>query len=295
MGRGQFYAVLMAVGVVLVAGGFWRYANWPRVAVYGVFRQAVQRDIAWQTASWEHVQGRYVELVFQQPDRGVARTVLQVADESYTQVAKMMGYRPPTPVRVVIYPDRASMGESFGGAADESAMGIYWGGVIRILSPREWMGAVSPAKMEHVFHQDGPLVHEMAHLIVDYRARGNYPRWLTEGIAQYVEREITGFVLDGPRANARAWYPLESMDRQFDALPDQSLAYRQSLELIDLLVQKHGLTVIDRLLTSLGKGATINQAFRRVTGMDTQGLMQGLRKSLTGRCPGGKMYVSRVT
>jgi len=54
-------------------------------------------------------------------------------------------------------------------------MGVYWSGVIRILSPDEWLDEVPSRGREVLFSQQGPIAHEYIHLLVDYQTRGNYP------------------------------------------------------------------------------------------------------------------------
>lgn len=260
-------ARVAAAGLFFLAVLAGRYPNWPRVMAYSLFREAAKKEILWQTRQWERAAGDRFEIIYQGQDTDVAPLVLEVTENSYAGVAERLGYFSPGRVPVIIYPDRASLGQSFGWAADESAMGVYWAGVVRVLSPKDWIHATDRHQLDETFRQSGPVVHELAHLAVDYRARGNYPRWLTEGIAQYVERDLTGFVMEAPGFRTGPWYPLEKMDREFDALPDQGLAYWQSLALVDFLVDGYGYGVIDRILTALGQGMTWGQVLEREIGM----------------------------
>ena len=125
-------------------------------------------------------------------------------------VNKRLGFNPQGKSLVLIYPTREALGKSFGWAADQSAMGVYWAGVIRVLSPMAWVESAVTSEVEKEFRSSGPMVHEYTHLVVDYITRGNYTRWLTEGVAQYVERDITGFVLSEPLIRfEEEWFPLE--------------------------------------------------------------------------------------
>jgi len=102
-------------------------------------------------------------------------------------------------------------------------------------------------------------------MVVDYRTGGNYPRWLTEGIAQYVEREITGFQFKVPQIkDAGSLYPLAKMDGQFDLLPSQSIAYWQSLTMVEYMVELKGIKRLRQLLDALGRGRTFAGAFEEV-------------------------------
>jgi hypothetical protein len=180
--------------------------------------------------------------------------VLATAEEQFPAVKRFLGMQWTRPVLVIVHRDRASLREGFGWGPEETAMGVYWAGVIRILSPADWLGAEDAERMARLFRREGPVAHELAHLLIDYRTGGNYPRWLTEGLAQLAEREVVGFGRDAMAPSAaEPWYPLTELDREFDRLPDQELAYRQSLALVEYLEEAFGRPRIWQLLDALGR------------------------------------------
>lgn len=258
---------VLVVGLVAASLAV-RHPGKPKSIIYSVFREVARQNMVLRTFSWPTAQSPHFLLRYRPEDAAVAELVLETAEEAYQPVVEMLGYAPPGPVPVVVYPDRQSMGRSFGWDADQGAMGVYWAGVIRVLSPSDWTGASSLEAMARTFKRSGPMVHELTHLVVDYRTGGNYPRWLTEGVAQYVEREITGFQFTPPRENREEqWYPLERMDGEFDYLPDQGLAYRQSLAMVDYMVDLGGFGTVLELLEHLGEGETMDKAMEKVFGL----------------------------
>lgn len=267
--RACFWPVLHVVLVIglLVVSLTIRYTAKPRSTFYAIFRETSRKNMLLRTLSWPVVRSPHVLLKYRPEDSGVVAMVAQTTEEVYRPVVEMLKFTPPGPVMVVVYPDRQSMGRSFGWKADEGAMGVYWAGVIRVLSPDDWTGATDHGTMASFFRENGPMAHELAHLVVDYRTRGNCPRWLTEGIAQYVEREITGFQFTSPAdAGNEEWYPLEKMDGGFDDLPDQGLAYRQSLAMVELMVNKVGFDGVLNILSYLGQDYSLEQAMVKVFG-----------------------------
>jgi hypothetical protein len=148
-------------------------------------------------------------------------------------------------------------------------MGVYWAGAIRILSPREWIDSPDLEEVASLFAANGPMAHEYSHLVLDYYTRGNYPRWFTEGMAQYIEWQITGFKFTAePSKFGGHWYPLASMDKNFDDLPDQSLAYAQSLAAIQYLATQSGPETLPALIEQLKAGFSLEQSMEKVLGKD---------------------------
>ncbi len=262
------------LALVVIAGtcfgiGF----NQTRQLIYPVFRKAIRASAIIETWNWPKLESEHFSVRYA-PKTGeaeMAKLVLENAEEIYAPVVEAYGYPANKKVLVVLYPTRSAMGKTFGWDADESAMGVYWGGVIRVLSPEQWIPEQEQANIKAVFASSGPMAHELTHLVVDYRTGGNYTRWLTEGIAQYKEWEVTGFQFDEPDGQIdQELYRLNQMDGNFDHLPNQALAYRQSLLAVEYLVSKNGKEKINLLLDELGKGNTTDQAFRKVYGINLQ-------------------------
>lgn len=261
-------------GLLLLILSF-KYPDLPKVIFYKAFREYTSSSMNWKTRHWERLEGEKFILRYQPGDANVAKMVLDTAEESCNSVNQTLNFYPKGKVPIILYPDVATLNRSFGWAADESAMGVYWAGVIRVLSPNCWIEA---GDQEEIFRAEGPMSHEYAHFIVDYIAGGNYPRWLTEGIAQQVERNISGFEM--PLTGATKIYRLSQMDREFDLLPNQSAAYRQSLAMVDFLVSEYGADALDEILRKLGKGVTLDKAFVEVLMIDVKGFENNFLESL---------------
>jgi len=260
--RGVFFAAL-----IIVVGLIVNFTQIPRAAFYSVFREVNRFSINLQTRDWLSLAGDHFEVRYHPQDQAVAALVLNTAEQSFEPVNNMLGYVPKDRTLVLVYPTRRDLGKSFGWTADQSAMGVYWAGIIRVLSPAAWIDCSAEGEMAERFRSSGPMVHEYSHLTVDYITRGNYPRWLTEGIAQYVEREITGFSFsDGLSSPEEEWFSLKDLENNFDNPQGQAKAYRQALAMMDYLVIEYGEDAYIGILQRLGRGAGLDKAWREETG-----------------------------
>ncbi len=243
-----------------------------RFYVYRIIREGA-RALALSTAGPEEgyltLRSDPFVVRYQLEDREAASLVLEVAHEVYGLVARDLGFKPTSTVDIILHPDREAMRNSFGWAQGENALGAYHRGVIRILSPRAWIDEDKPELIAKVFRYTGPTVHELTHLVLDYATSGNYPYWFSEGLAQYEEYRLTGFVWVEPESNLKQpLYTLEELEEQFVRLPNQSLAYRQAFTLVCFLAESYGDEALRQLVARLGEGKPMPEALQLVTGID---------------------------
>ncbi|WP_418791198.1 peptidase MA family metallohydrolase [Phosphitispora sp. TUW77] len=238
---------------------------------YKIFRELSRYKMIWLTRDWDEIQGSKFIVRYTPQDSSIAAMVFESAEKSYEPVIRNFSGQYKGKILVVIYPNKESLGRSFGWASDESAMGVYWAGVIRVLSPSIWIKENDPEMLKEVFYNEGPLAHELTHLLVDYETGGNYTRWFTEGIAQYIEVKVTGYRIDYRSIDDYdELYSLSQMDRNFDSLYDQNLAYIQSLMAINCLVEYYGEKSLWDILRKLGQGQSMEFAFKNVLGVSME-------------------------
>ncbi|MBM7867821.1 hypothetical protein GTO89_14345 [Heliobacterium gestii] len=233
--------------------------SWPAMKAEGFdwVRQFNRREAERDTRHWHVLEGRHVTFRYCDDDAGLAPAVLRDTERIYPQVTKLVGFDPAIKPLVLLYPDRESFNGVFGWK-DQSAMGVYYAGVVRVLSPRVW--SRDDADMA------GPMAHELAHLVLDYQTGGNIPRWFTEGVAQEAERRLSGVSLSQPKGDwASRLYPFAAMDGDFDSLEDQRMAYRQSLLAVEVIGDA-GPEALTRTIDGLSEGKTVAESITAATG-----------------------------
>jgi len=260
--------VYIICAVVLVALGYYIFRTGTHVTQFkqGFFRFMVGQETNLRTGTWEQVDTAHFRIKYLPIDKYSVGLVSEAAEDAYIKISQKMGCEPSRLITIVVYPDNASLAASFGWDKNEKALGVYWGGTIRILSPRAWLANLG---QEERFMKEGPMVHEMAHLMIDEMSRGNYNRWWTEGVAQYTEREITGFEFSSPfrKKDDLYYYQLDNLEKNYDRL-EQSVAYWESLQAVDYLVGAYGEDKIYEVLNRLSRGDTMARALESALGVD---------------------------
>jgi hypothetical protein len=116
------------------------------------------------------------------------------------------------------------------------------------------------------------MVHEFTHLVFDHMTRGNYPRWFTEGLAQYVEYKVNHYEWrTSSNSLSNNEYNMTQLDNDFDELPNQSLAYRESLAAVRYIAEVHGEEKLCQVIEALAVGRDIRQAITGAVDMDYTG------------------------
>ncbi|NLO88731.1 MAG: hypothetical protein GX088_00105, partial [Clostridia bacterium] len=192
----RILGVLLAF-LLLLSGLAYKYAALPKRVVYVCYRELNQYRTNLNFSGFNILKGEHFKILYPSSLGEEAELVLEAAEKAFSPVNNILQYRSSREVPVIIYSSHEAMNRNFRWDSSQSAMGVYWAGVIHILSPGAWIDDRDKKEYRETFLRHGPVVHEYAHYVVDSMAGGNYPRWLTEGIAQYVERKITGYVFEG--------------------------------------------------------------------------------------------------
>lgn len=265
----------MLAAALLVA---WLAPQWPlraRAAAYVLMREQVrQRTVAGLT---EHrlVAGPNVWVYYPSGEETAAQWVLTEAEAVYGRVRLELGFDIPRPVPVVLHANRRELQSTFGWGDHQSASGVYWAGVVRVVSPRTWLPGGTEAFQQQLYERWSPMAHELTHYALDYRTAGNYPRWFTEGLAQRVESRVTGFRLGSRRPQPTSGYTLAQLTRSFDSLPDQELAYLQSRRLVEYLYRTCTAAGVERLVAGLARSLPFWRSLQEACGLAPGDLERG--------------------
>ena len=112
------------------------------------------------------------------------------------------------------------------------------------------------------------LRHEYGHVLVNQLSRGRAPVWLNEGVAIWCEEERDGDREDWAyrTLSGQVLFSLQELEGSFTRLNPERVhvAYAQSYLAIRRLVDRSGGRSMRELLTSLGKGDSLDEAFRDV-------------------------------
>ena len=190
-------------------------------------------------------------------DRAVA-----LLEKAHAQLSQRYGVTLEQPTMVEIYPNPKDFAvRTFGMPDIGGFLGVCFGPVFTINSP-----ASSQANWEAV------LWHEFAHVITLGLTRNRMPRWLSEGISVFEERQANpswGQLMSlfyRERIIAGQIQPISRMSAAFleaqDAR-DTQFAYFQSALVVEYLVENYGFEKLRALLKSLAAGDEINAALAR--------------------------------
>lgn len=183
-----------------------------------------------------------------------AEAMLQLLDDALVDLQQWLPDRTPKPIIVRMHQTQESLQRALGPGEYGPTVGAYYLGRLELLAPQAWYPGLPLADALVHYAWQGPLVHELTHLLLDYQARSVYPLWFTEGFAQYWEMRLRGYVL--PEAG-EAWrsdpHSLAELTHNFALLPEAS-AYRESLSLISFLYSRVRDAGMNDLLSRLEQG-----------------------------------------
>jgi len=193
---------------------------------------------------------------------------IDLLEPAYRYLTRRYDVAIPEKVTVEIYPNPADFEvRTFGTPGNPGYLGVCFGPVFTINSP-----ATSLANWEAV------LYHEFCHSVTLTLTRNRMPRWLSEGISVYEERErnkawgqmMTVDYRDrilGGRMQAISEMSAAFMTAQTGE--DTQFAYFQSYLVVEFLYRSYGIEAMRAVLRDLAEGVGMNDALaQRVAPLD---------------------------
>jgi tetratricopeptide (TPR) repeat protein len=180
------------------------------------------------------------------------RMVLDALERSRASLVSQLGFEPEEPVIVILYPRRSyrEMG------------GPHWSAGLFDGKIRMPVGGLSQVDQQI----RDTLQHELVHAFIHARSGESAPRWLHEGVAQYMEGTR---VEDGGQLLARALADGSSFEHCLPtAQCDVRIFYPAAASLVDYLIQLRGVGGIRDLLSALREGGDIDASLMKVLGKD---------------------------
>jgi hypothetical protein len=263
---GETGTLIVVIGLISILLLAFIMPSRTRLWLYPLVRQAVQIKVNYETSYMASYETEHFIVKYTPIDADMVSMIGQAAEAAYQPVIETLQYAPPGKTLILIHPNKSELRQAFGWSGNESAMGVYWGGTIQLLSPHVWLN--DGESVEEFIHT-GPMVHEYTHLVFDYITNGNYPRWFTEGLAQYVEYRVNHYEwITTVNALDDKMYTMTELEEKFDELPNQSLAYRQSLAAVRYIAEVYGEEKLLGVVTSLKTGNSLEKAISKNLGLD---------------------------
>jgi tetratricopeptide (TPR) repeat protein len=188
--------------------------------------------------------------------------VMDLLSRAKTALCLKYGVTLTRPTQVEIFPEQKDFAvRTFGMPGNPGYLGVCFGSVITANSPASQ--APNPANWEDV------LWHEFCHVVTLNETRNRMPRWLSEGISVFEERQANPawgermnlayrkMILDGKLT------PLGELSGAFLApktSQDLLFAYYESSLVVEFLVHERGLETLKAILQDLRDGQEINRA-----------------------------------
>lgn len=225
-------------------------------------RTAGRLAVESRLASWPELRGpgfslRYPPALAAQAPVGAA-AIARFAPEVLHDYGLTSAEAPVSAVLV----SASEMRRFVGGPLGDPPLGAYYEGVVWLLAPETFLPA-GPG-LAAAYAQEGPVAHELTHLADAVASGGRTPAWLDEGLAQYEDWRLTGYVWASAGFSAGT-YTWAQLNGSFYTLPDVALAYRQALAATAALCRTGPGTCLG-ILHALRAGEPLAAALRRAVG-----------------------------
>ncbi len=191
--------------------------------------------------------------------------VLRLLQRAKQTLGEKYGWTPEAPIIIEIFPRPNDFAvRTFGMPGVGGFLGVCFGTVITANSPA--------SQKENPANWQAVLWHEFCHVVTLELTRHRIPRWLSEGISVYEERQADpswGQAMNPEyrkRILAGRLTPIRQLSGAFlnpETPRDLQFAYFQSSLVVKFLVERYGFETLKKILHDLSAGLEIGQALER--------------------------------
>jgi tetratricopeptide (TPR) repeat protein len=195
------------------------------------------------------------------------RRATELLQRAHKRLTEKYGVSLPQKTSVEVFPQQKDFAiRTFGLPGGAGFLGVCFGPVITINSPA--------SRVAHPSNWHAIFWHEFCHTITLTKTRNKMPRWLSEGISVYEERQENSawgqsmtpqyrqLILDGGAT------PVSKLSGAFLKPPTPmhlQFAYYESSMVVQYVVDRFGISSLQKILSDLGEGVPINAALARNT------------------------------
>ena len=192
--------------------------------------------------------------------------VVKLLGQAKSVLCEKYGLQLDQPVTVELFPDQQDFAvRTFGMPSVDGFLGVCFGNVITANSPK----AQRPSNWQSM------LWHEFCHVVTLNMTGNKMPRWLSEGMSVYEERqqnptwgqhmnpEYRSMILSGELT------PVSELSGAFLSPPTPNhlqFAYYESSLVVEFLVERFGFTALKAILADLDDGKEINESISKRAG-----------------------------
>ena len=194
--------------------------------------------------------------------------VLELLQRARQTLCEKYDVKLERPILVEIFPEQQDFAiRTFGLPGGDGFLGVCFGNVITANSPASQ--GENPSNWQSV------LWHEFCHVVTLNKTHNVMPRWLSEGISVYEERQAhpTWGQWLTPRYRemllGAELTPVSQLSGAFLDPPSPAhlqFAYFESSLVVEFLVERYGFETLRRVLTDLGAGMPVNESLGRYAG-----------------------------
>lgn len=229
-----------------------------KVSLYPIWKYIEKQKILSKVKDFHITSSDHFLIYYEDEDKFVADISLNILEKYYDFICNKFDYFPKHKIPVIIYGSDKKLLDTIKLKSNKPPLGVYYSGVINVLSPRLWVE--NKENFDKIYEINGPLVHEFAHFMVDEKTRGNYPMWLTEGIALNIEEITTGFQWEVGKGGTKN-ICIEDLNDDFYSI-DEDTAYRKSFESVKYIIDNYSFEDLNSILDNLGNGSSIYNSIK---------------------------------